>query len=103
MARRPDFRAPFSGGNRRLHRCASRLGVGGQDTPPDDGRRAPLDSRRSAQAEGAAARMSSIALDPLFAEAKRRARSSDLIALAMGVVMLGAVAAYAIAYGGRSS
>ena len=47
--------------------------------------------------------MSAIALDPLIAEAKRRARRRHLIALAMGVLMLGAIAAYAIALGGRSS
>jgi len=47
--------------------------------------------------------MSAIALEPLIAEAKRRARRRHLIALAMGVVMLGAVAAYSIAHGGGSS
>jgi hypothetical protein len=44
--------------------------------------------------------MSAIALDPLIAEAKRRARRRQLIALAIGVVSLGAVATYAAPRGG---
>src|SRR5437667_11605622 len=74
------------------------------DALPYDRRRKALDGGRAAQTEeGARARMSAIALDPLIAEAKRRARRRQLIVLAMGVVMLGAVAAYAIAHGGRPS
>jgi hypothetical protein len=47
--------------------------------------------------------VSTIALDPLIAEAKRRARRRQLIALVMGVVSLGAVAAYVVARGGGRS
>ena len=59
-------------------------------------------SRRRAQAR-VTVLAPPVPVDPLIAEAKRRARRRQLIALAMGVVVLGAVAAYAIAHGGRLS
>jgi hypothetical protein len=47
--------------------------------------------------------LSAIALDPLIAEAKRRARRRYLIALAMTVGALGVVAGWSIAHGDRPS